>query len=499
MAPREGISLILKTVNFASERATVAIHKRRPSDICSVTSPSVQGEAWVGNESVYAWNRARMDACARAVTPLVAMEKWLGDRVANGDQINDELGSILTGAKSVAIAGVLMDLGRRHPQLFDGPLRPLLHSPVLLIWAEMQAHNSGVMLLGGPETHLGEWFFDEHKAWLFADYRKRSLLEDVERLSAAADVRWAELQGTPFEPVTALTPDQGLQLIRQAGACGRHQWMATPEVADRQRAGKSAEGPTRRRQPTACETAFAEAQGCFRALTSDFRLPERALANLREELPDLREEPAATSLELQFLKRQARLGQATFLVVRHPDWLKQNGLWEEYLAYVIRETSDIDFFFGSFSADPLFELDWQEFLAPLAVELWSAEVDNPHLQSWAAHLAVFATGRSKRALIAHGFAHRKELGDRQLRLVHLVLRSAAAWWEMEFRRDHREVEFDIDAWWSAELESFMSARMPASIPRLESLYLREPPLRYAQWRSDHRHGADDDIFFRCTL
>ncbi len=153
-APREGISLILKIVNFASNCATAATRKRRPGDICSIPSPTVPGVAWSGNESVYAWNRGRMDSCSRAVVPLV-LEKWLGDDLAHGEQIAREIDLILADSKSVAFGGVLIDLGRRHPQLFDGPLRCLLQSPILLIWAEMQINDSGVMLFRGPETRLG--------------------------------------------------------------------------------------------------------------------------------------------------------------------------------------------------------------------------------------------------------------------------------------------------------------------------------------------------------
>ncbi len=165
---------------------------------------------------------------------------------------------------------------------------------------------------------------------------------------------------------------------------------------------------------------------------------------------------------------------------------------------MIRETSDLDFFFEVLNTDPFMGIDWQEFLTPLAIAMWSADVDNPLLQSWVAHLAVFATGSTRRILIASAFECREELGDRQLRLVNLVLRSAAAWWEVNFRRDHREAEFDIRTWWSAELENFVNGKTPALIPRLESLYLREPPLLYAHWRLDHRDGNDDDIFFQYT-
>src|SRR5690606_39242363 len=122
MAPREAISLIVKIVNFAAERATVASRKRRPRDVSCLPSPAGRSDVWYGNESVFAWNRARWDACARAVAPLTALEKWLADLVADGEDIAEELGLLLANARSVAIAGVLIDLGRRHPQLFDGPL-----------------------------------------------------------------------------------------------------------------------------------------------------------------------------------------------------------------------------------------------------------------------------------------------------------------------------------------------------------------------------------------
>lgn len=494
---REAVSLILKIVNFASERAAAAIKRKWPKQTNGIPSPVGNGVLWAGDESVFCWNRARIDACARAVAPLAALEKWLGDNFANGVPIDEELTQILKSAKSVAIAGVLLDLGRRFPELFDGPLRPLIQSPILLIWAEMQSHESQTPLLGGPETHWGQWFFDEHKAWLFASYRKRSIVNEVERLSAAPDVRWEELKATPFEPANILTPEEGLQLIRRFGAVASHQWML-PKGSSQLIAQQEVAPSVKRRKPTPRERAAANAKQWFRALIDNSRFKEHALAELRNDLSVLQEIPAGTSSALNILKRQAQLGQVTFMLVRYEEWLKANGLWDIYIDYAIEQTSDVSLFFSSARVDAVRDLDWRSFLAPVAISVWRSDVDRMRLKSWIAHLAVFASGGAKCELVELVFAHRKELGDYCLRVVHLILRSAAVWWEIEFRRQQGEPEFDVAVWWSVQLNDFVSGKLPPEIPALTSLYLRDPPLRYAQWRRDNRRGSDEDVFFRYT-
>src|SRR5688500_4227550 len=84
----EAIDFVLRLVNFASARATELLDARHIGRLGSVTCPFGTGNMWLGGENAFTWNRGIITSCERAVAPLVALEKWLVDRVELGHSID---------------------------------------------------------------------------------------------------------------------------------------------------------------------------------------------------------------------------------------------------------------------------------------------------------------------------------------------------------------------------------------------------------------------------
>ena len=119
--------MIVRLVNFATERWA---ESRDPSS--SGEPPYVVIRAfgeevrWVGNLDVYFWYRERLIEPHAIPTALMALEKWLYDLAEAEQNLDQWIAQVLRSSHSVALAGVLIALGRKFPKLFRGPLRPLL-------------------------------------------------------------------------------------------------------------------------------------------------------------------------------------------------------------------------------------------------------------------------------------------------------------------------------------------------------------------------------------
>ena len=127
-APEQGLSFVLKLVNFAT---------RRYAEQGEVIDLVINGESrgWLGDPNVVRWHfdwhltHGTIVHCA-----LMALERWLYEQIDRNGDIDRWVMRILTESKSLAFAGLLFDVGKKQPSLFSGALKPLLQSWVLLNW-----------------------------------------------------------------------------------------------------------------------------------------------------------------------------------------------------------------------------------------------------------------------------------------------------------------------------------------------------------------------------
>ncbi|HQU45532.1 MAG: hypothetical protein B7Z73_09165 [Planctomycetia bacterium 21-64-5] len=436
-----------------------------------------------------------MTACEPAAAPLMALEKWLGDRVDAGQTIDKEINTILKGSRSVAIAGMLADVGRRHPKLFDGALRALLKSSTFLLWSESLVRDQQPGWRWGPDTSRDEAFFEQHKAWLFAKYRKVSLLSIAENLLQPTEIQWDHSGTSSGRSGCGAAVPHGFDELRRLATSRLPAWTA--HAADQLEAilGRPAAGLSQPEVPTPLSELVADIRIWNRLLILGARLTDDYLVQFEEPLATLNATVLDDDSDLRRLDQFARLGCATFFIARHADWLRGKSLWTNVLEYTIQLSCDVDFQFSRLPP-AVHAIDWRPYLVGLAVQLWSECPDDNKYLAWVAHLAVFGNGDAQRELITATIAAKPRLGERVARLVHLLLKSAGAIWAYEFGEMSGHDVFDVLSWWRRQLKEYLAGQVSAEIPSLASLYVYDPPLWYADWRSDCRFDRDADIYYR---
>ena len=163
-SPVQAIEFSIRLVNFATVRWIEGErrHARRwsrdlPTDEeLSVTMHGPTGERrWVGDSRVYRWYLDWPVDAHVLTCVLMALEKWIYERIDAGEEISTWLREIMERSESVAFAGLLVDVGKKHPQFFTHELRPLLGTWILHFWdRQIAAERSG------PSIGMMGWLRD---------------------------------------------------------------------------------------------------------------------------------------------------------------------------------------------------------------------------------------------------------------------------------------------------------------------------------------------------
>jgi hypothetical protein len=202
----EGLELIMRLVDFATERAGDRAQQER-SELRSQALADGHAEADVnlpmavtparglsllnegsnvlmfeGDATIYGWSSGLGNPPAAVEVALMALEKYFYLRIDAGDNIAEEISDVLARTRSVAILGVLCDIGKRQTSLFDGPLRALLSGPELYSWEiSSHVHERSHLMIGAPMQ--GQEFLKLAREFHGLEHRKRDLRHiAVERL-----------------------------------------------------------------------------------------------------------------------------------------------------------------------------------------------------------------------------------------------------------------------------------------------------------------------------
>ena len=175
--PKAGIEFIITLVNFATQQWTNKyIHK--DIDIPKITVDyGVKATDYIGDERLYFWYRDASGAPHSIVSALMALEKFLLDKVDAQNSISEYIDLILNDGNSVAYLGVLNSTGKYKTDLYLNELKPLLQVYDFYEW-EKSLDYSGLNIEGHQmigSNFLGKTTWELAKKWNEMPHRKTSI------------------------------------------------------------------------------------------------------------------------------------------------------------------------------------------------------------------------------------------------------------------------------------------------------------------------------------
>jgi hypothetical protein len=119
LAPNQALSFVTRLTNFGTHRYT---EDRFGLDIIVDGKP----RRWYGDSNVFRWHHDwPLSRSSQLQSCLMALEQWLYEQIDNGIAVEPWIARVMAESESLAFAGVLLDVGKRAPDLFCTVLAPL--------------------------------------------------------------------------------------------------------------------------------------------------------------------------------------------------------------------------------------------------------------------------------------------------------------------------------------------------------------------------------------
>ena len=128
LAPNQALSFTIGLTNFGTHRYT-------GDRVWLNVMVDGQATRWYGDSNVFRWHHDwPLSHGSQLQSGLMALEQWLYEQIDQGIPIEPWIARILTESESLAFAGVLLDVGKRAPELFSSVLAPLFFTWVIWDW-----------------------------------------------------------------------------------------------------------------------------------------------------------------------------------------------------------------------------------------------------------------------------------------------------------------------------------------------------------------------------
>jgi hypothetical protein len=478
LAPEQGLSFVLRLVNFATRRFAV--------DESLTVSVGHESRAWVGDGRVFRWHHdwpllnSEVIQCS-----LMALEQWLYEQIDRGNNIDRWLMRILRESESLAFAGLLFDVGKRLPTLFAGVLQPLLRNWLLLDWdrqaTTLRQHGSGAVGYWGSQPRF---LVEIGRQWYGMPHRRNILI--FLNGGIIETMIGDEEHGPFFEGLRA-------DWSRELDEHGRPESLRllierfnpanyTFEMRDGKRV------PVDFQWPDAIEHRNAEHLQQIGAESTVMSLPQQcrdrldtAQALSQEELTwlwaclqdtEARLSPVAVDGNPIIHAEDVLCGGIALLVIMHHDWLAADPeriAWCRRKLEAVLEQPPPPFPFDSEAASA--ECKWDTFAAETGVALLAKNRDDVLARRLAASgVTGFHYGTTARTMLS-ACRHRERLGDDFDRMLGLAIRWAGLRTPLAFAT-RPGLDAPDEAWHGrkeALIRDFVEHRAPVELPDIRAV------------------------------
>ena len=128
LAPNQALSFVIKLTNFGTRRYT---QDRVWLDVTVDEQP----RRWYGDSNVFRWHHDwPLSRGSQIQSGLMALEQWLYEQIDKGITVEPWIARIVAESESLAFAGLLLDVGKRAPELFFTVLAPLFFTWEIWNW-----------------------------------------------------------------------------------------------------------------------------------------------------------------------------------------------------------------------------------------------------------------------------------------------------------------------------------------------------------------------------
>jgi hypothetical protein len=489
--PNEGLKLILRLVNFATERWAKrwVEHNQEPPNI-TINFPDGDKQ-FLGDNQVHYWFRDIGRVPDIIPSALMALEKWFYDQLEKDESkelLTEAIEMIIKEAHSLAFIGLLFAVGKKKPSLFLSQLQPFLSVPEFYSWdVEHIISGESHQMIGWSYWH-GKLMIELAQEWNSLPHRKIEIAAISQHLflnspqtrpffEKAKDNWESRLKNGKFAPVSPVYLENLVAWFdisnwrKEESPEGEELWkFEMPlHIAKKREAGSK---ELKERQ------LLIHLPIQFRQiLDSGKPLPSEGIEQLWDILQRVTkfalpvdDDPDADVLKVE----NVICGGVAVLLQLHRDWLKQYPGKEkwciEQLVNIIHNPPKNKEYDSEVS---IANWHWGRFCAHAIPILWAEQPDSFLLRECVVILAASPHYETVNILFKSASRYRATLGDNFKQLQHFLLRWADARWKHSRDRYKEKPSFNVKAWLRREVDAFAKGAISSEIPTWRTMSKKE--------------------------
>lgn len=471
--PDKGLEMIIALINFATERWADqwSNEKEEPPHI-DIEYPWDKKQ-YLGDAYVYYWHRDVGNVSHIIPSVLMALEKWIYDRLEkeeNRDEAVRLIEEILKKASSLAFMGLLISIGKKHRELFSDQLLPLLSVPEFYSWdLEHILQSEGHQMIGWIGLERGMMKFAQmfhempHRKLELRDIAIRLFLGNEEVRKKMENFREKWLSRFEKSLFGTISPDALENLIlwfdianwknREDQEHGNILEFQLPEeVAHRRQEGFKeikdrwllSHLPVQFRQILDDEKQLSvdDAEKIWGTIqfVSGMKLPE--------------DDPERNS------KNDVLCGGIAVLFKYYKGWLKESPNREKWCIenvtrLILNPPPD-----GPFDSEgSIGSWFWDRFSAEVMPVIWADDPENPLYRRCMAILAVNKHYETVNILFRSASEKRGILKEHFMQLTNFLLRWAHANWKYYREQYHEKKSSNVGRWLEKEINAFEKGKV----------------------------------------
>jgi len=465
--PEIALRTIIQLADFATDRGGELPEDVRDRIAVPVT---VDGETrdWRGTQWSFLWHKGHVFGPKAVCCALLSLEFWFYQQMDANKPVEPYFRTVLQQGRSIALAAVLICVGKKKPELFLGPLRPLV-AAVELQWIERQlrlraedTYMAATFDTFGAERHLlQKWVSMPHREELLCDLTLRLYLSGRlwrEMFTGEILPLWqARLdRGTPEQPAPELLASTiarfNLENWQRDERDGKVQIIYTP--------------PAGLPQPTAEQQAGMERtklllflpMECHRVLHGEAECPEEKIAEWWALVDQIKEMAIPDDQDGLRNREDALLGIVSVALVRHRGWLAAVPEREAEARRLLIGTGSNQpkrFWFGE---EDSCDYKWDNFAAWGITTLWCEAPDDPTLNQAVGALAMWDRYLVVERVMLIAGEHRLKLGTRFDQLLAHAVRYAPLRHRGQLDRHEQKKDQKLRKLITGHLDTYVAGR-----------------------------------------
>jgi hypothetical protein len=427
--PEHALKTIVRLINFATERWIEFKYDSETTNI-GIDIPLDTGvKRYIGDGQIYHWYHSISDSNI-ITSALMSVEKWLYELIDNNEPVGEWISLLLEG-RSLALIGLLSEVGRYKPELFTNFLQPLLLTPDTY-YLETLFRIQGGHHFGTPfSLHEGEWFWNLAREWDTMEHRHRRLVdiaaylfhlsEELRNSLITAKKDWIDDIGSLSEQrrkyienlSATFDPANWEEVELSDGTTGLT--FQTPETL--RPSIEQTEQHTKRllllNRPIECRSRINDGKRLDDNQIINFLNQAKTLIGYKSDDSKLDEiAPSANAV----------CGTIAVLVRMHRDWLRDKPSEEKWCIEKLIEIlenppkwPELD------SPGSIIDYTWEHFAAEVIPLLWAEQPNDKRWRKYVAQLMLTKHYNASTILMNHAFEKRRDLGEAFWELVNLAL------------------------------------------------------------------------------